>query len=123
MVKTLLVFEEVEPIVEEQIKVIAFDSGKRCTVKGKLTGDVQREGDLNVDVVAASIAKAVGIKYEPLAPERRAIIEEASRVTPTRKLTMCLGCPTLPRSSYFTKQGVKLRRGGLSTRGTSGAML
>jgi indolepyruvate ferredoxin oxidoreductase alpha subunit len=44
MVKTLLVFEEVEPIVEEQIKVIAFDSGKRCTVKGKLTGDVQREG-------------------------------------------------------------------------------
>jgi indolepyruvate ferredoxin oxidoreductase alpha subunit len=46
MVKTLLVFKEVEPIVEEQIKVIAFDSGKRCTVEGKLTGDFQRRGIL-----------------------------------------------------------------------------
>ena len=111
MVKTLLVFEEVEPIVEEQIKVIAFDSGKRCTVKGKLTGDVQREGDLNVDVVAASIAKAVGIKYEPLAPERRAIIEEASRVTPTRKLTMCPGCPHLATFFVLHQAGRKAAKG------------
>jgi TPP-dependent indolepyruvate ferredoxin oxidoreductase alpha subunit len=69
---------------------------------------MSREGDLNADVVAASIAKAVGIKHEPLTPEKRAISEEASKVMPTRKLTMCPGCPTLPRSSYFTKQGVKL---------------
>lgn len=72
---------------------------------------MSRERDLNVGVVAASIAKAVGIKYEPLAPERRAIIEEASRVMPTRKLTMCPGCPHLATFFVLHQAGRKAAKG------------
>jgi len=119
-VKTILVFEEVEPIVEEQIKVIAFDSGKTCTIKGKLTGDVQRERDLNVDAVASSIARAIGIKYEPLTSEEEAVVEESIKITPKRRLLMCPGCPHTATFFIINQAGRKAAKGKIIYSGDIG---
>jgi indolepyruvate ferredoxin oxidoreductase alpha subunit len=94
-----LVFEEVEPVLEEQIKIISFDSGKKITILGKLTGDVQWERDLNIDAVAQSIAHAIGVEYRPLNEGQQAFVAESLNAVPPRSLLMCPGCPHL--ATYF----------------------
>lgn len=42
----ILVLEEIEPYVENQIKVIAFDHGLTCKILGKRSGHISREGEL-----------------------------------------------------------------------------
>lgn len=119
-VKTLLVFEEVEPIVEEQIKAMAFDGGKTCIIKGKLTGDVQRERDLNVDAVVDSIARVMEIKYKPLTPKEKAIVDESLKVTPHRRLLMCPGCPHTATFFIINQAGRKAAKGKIIYSGDIG---
>jgi indolepyruvate ferredoxin oxidoreductase alpha subunit len=110
-VGNILVFEEVEPVIEEWVKEIAFDGAKECTIRGKLTGDVQRERDLNVDVVANSIAHSMGIKYQPLTSEQETTVEKSLKITPPRRLLMCPGCPhnatffIINRAAHRTAKG------------------
>ena len=49
--RQLLVVEELEPVIEEQVNALAGT----VEVCGKLTGHVQREGELTVDTVLSSI--------------------------------------------------------------------
>ena len=42
----ILVLEEIDPYVENQLKAIAFDQGYEGSIRGKLTGDVNWEGEL-----------------------------------------------------------------------------
>jgi indolepyruvate ferredoxin oxidoreductase alpha subunit len=119
-VKTVLVFEEVEPIVEEQVKVIAFDGGKTCTIRGKLTGDVQREGGLDVDAVASSIAHVMGIKYEPWTPEEEAVVEETIKIAPPRRLLMCPGCPHIATFFVINQAARRATRGKIIYSGDIG---
>src|SRR5664279_292881 len=47
-VDAVLVFEELEPIVEEQVKMIAQEAGLQVLILGKANGFVSREGELDV---------------------------------------------------------------------------
>jgi indolepyruvate ferredoxin oxidoreductase alpha subunit len=98
-INKILVFEEVEPVVEERMKEIAFDSGKKIAIRGKLTGDVQWERDLNVDVVAESIASVMGVRYHALNQGQETLVAESLKVVPPRSLLMCPGCPHT--ATYF----------------------
>jgi len=119
-VNTILVFEEVEPVVEEQLKEIAFDGGKTCTIRGKLTGDVQREKDLNVDAVADSIAHVMGVKYRALTPAKEAAVEGSLKITPPRRLLMCPGCPHTATFFIIDQAGRKAAKGKIIYSGDIG---
>ena len=119
-VNTILVFEEVEPVVEEQVKVIAFDGDKKCTIRGKLTRDVQREKDLNVDAVADSIAHVMGVKYGALTLEEEAAVEESLKITPPRRLLMCPGCPHTATFYIIKQAGRRVAKGKIIYSGDIG---
>jgi indolepyruvate ferredoxin oxidoreductase alpha subunit len=117
---TILVFEEVEPVVEERVKEIAFDGGKKCTIRGKLTGDVQRERDLNVDAVAESIAHVMGVKYRASTPEEEAAVEESLKIAPPRRLLMCPGCPHTATFFVINQAGRRAAKGKIIYSGDIG---
>ncbi|BAB65740.1 indolepyruvate ferredoxin oxidoreductase subunit alpha [Sulfurisphaera tokodaii] len=95
-----LIVEELEPIVEMQVKSIAYDEGFRIRIHGK--DYVPRSGELTPDVVEFAIKKFLGIYYEP-----KPKVEE---YVPPRPPAMCPGCPH--RSSFIDiKRGITL--GGL----------
>jgi len=119
-VNDILVFEEVEPVVEEWVKEIAFDGGKKCIIRGKLTGDVQRERDLNVDAVTGSIALALGVKYQALSPEGEKAVEESITITPPRRLLMCPGCPHTATFFIINQAGRKAAKGKIIYSGDIG---
>ncbi len=74
---TILVMEEGQPFVEEQIQGILPHG---CTVKGRLTGDLPRTGELTPDSVRASLGMT---PHETFAP--------AENVVP-RPPALCQGC-------------------------------
>ena len=58
----LLVIEDGQPVVEELVKGIL---GAGYTVKGRLTGDLPRTGELTPDNVAKALGKANGAVFAP----------------------------------------------------------
>lgn len=49
---SIMVFEDGQPFVEEQVKgVLASD----CVIRGRLTGDLPRQGELNPDIVKTAL--------------------------------------------------------------------
>jgi len=77
MVKTILVLEEGQPLVEQQLKGV-FPTG--ITVRGRLDGSVNRDGELTPDAVRA----ALGLPALPVHP--------ASQVVAPRPPALCMGC-------------------------------
>ncbi len=77
MVKTILVLEEGQPLVEQQLKGV-FPTG--ITVRGRLDGSVNRDGELTPDAVRA----ALGLPALPVHP--------ASEVVAPRPPALCMGC-------------------------------
>ncbi|AKB50190.1 Indolepyruvate oxidoreductase subunit IorA [Methanosarcina barkeri str. Wiesmoor] len=63
-VDTVLVFEELEPIVEEQVKMIAQEAGIEVSVLGKTNGFVPREGELNVSAFLETLKKTFDLETE-----------------------------------------------------------
>ncbi len=119
-VKKVLVFEEVEPLVEKEIKEICFDLGVKPVVRGKLTNDVQREKDLNVDSVSKSIVEVLNIKHKHLNPVRDSALKKAQEITPPRRLLMCPGCPHTATFYIIRKAGFKAAKGKIIYSGDIG---
>ena len=77
MVKTIMVLEEGQPLVEERLTGV-FPTG--ITVKGRLDGSVNRDGELTPDAVRS----ALGLEELPR--------HEASSIVVPRPPALCLGC-------------------------------
>jgi indolepyruvate ferredoxin oxidoreductase alpha subunit len=75
--KTILVFEDGYPFVEEQLKGF-IDHG--YTIKGRLSGDIPRDGELNPNIVA----KALGLQEN--------ITTQIPDVVVNRPPQLCKGC-------------------------------
>ena len=73
----LLIAEDGQPMVEEQVKSLL---GAEYTLKGRLTGDLPRMGELTPD----SVGKALGVVVEPA-------FDNAQGVMP-RPPALCQGC-------------------------------
>ena len=87
-VKQVLIIEEMEPIVEEIVRSI---SGSDIEIHGK--DIIPRNGELNLTIVEAAIAKIAGLDYNPYIPEK------TSMELPNRPPVMCPGCPH--RATYI----------------------
>ncbi len=93
----VVVFEETEPVIERGLKEIAYDNGIDVKIHGKLDGTCPYPYEYNPDIVAAAIAKVLGMDYkiDVVKPE----IE-----LPSRPPLFCPGCPH--RASFYAAKKV-----------------
>ncbi len=97
-VDRLLVLEELDPIVEDEIRAEATRCGKVPLILGKESGHVPLTGDLNPELVRAALSALLSRELPP--PPALAVEEaEIQRGKIPRLLTFCPGCPH--RSTYF----------------------
>jgi len=89
--KEVLVFEENEPFLEEKIKALAQTQGLKVKVRGKLTGDFPREGE----VFSCQIFRALESFLGDLAEEdrKKMVVEKKERALGKG---FCEGCPYTP---------------------------
>lgn len=93
----VLVVEELEPLIEERVRVVAQKLGRAVEVLGKEL--IPEVGDLDADLVADALARFLG-KIPPSLPP----VADLSGFT-ARKSTFCPGCPH--RSTYSAlKKGI-----------------
>ncbi len=83
----VLIVEEMEPVVECQVKALAFERGIPLTIHGKDT--VPRVGELNTTIVSRCVSQAFGIDTGT-APEA---CEPELVALPPRPPVLCPGCP------------------------------
>jgi len=108
-VKSVLVVEEGEPVVELQIRGLAKDMNPEVKLLGKLTGALPSVGEINTDVVTHALAKLVKRKL-PQDQPRELIKAEAQRLIAPRSSTLCAGCPHL--GSYWALKQALRKAGG-----------
>lgn len=81
----VLIMEEGQPFIEQ--KLLGLNStGKK--IYGKLSGNVQRDGELNPDLVAAAVKNIIANAEGILANE----VHEGSQVVAPRPPMLCQGC-------------------------------
>jgi indolepyruvate ferredoxin oxidoreductase alpha subunit len=97
--KNIVVVEELEPILENQFKAIAFDIGSNVKIFGKSTGHFSRLYEYNLDIVADAFSKIFNVKnlfYKPV---------ESKIKLPSRPPVLCPGCPH--RATYYAAKKAK----------------
>ncbi len=94
----VLVFEELEPILETEMRAIAQKHGLKTEIRGKDVG-IPSLGELNTSIAIKAIAKFVGLPVPPEIEESLKAKEEASKLIPPRPPELCPGCPH--RASFY----------------------
>jgi indolepyruvate ferredoxin oxidoreductase alpha subunit len=96
-VEKVLVLEELEPIIENAVRVEVSKLDNHPTVLGKEDGLVPRVGDLSPDQVRQFLSVAIGEELK--ACPGIDVDESVEAMKVQRLLTFCAGCPH--RNSYF----------------------
>jgi len=98
--RSVIIVEELEPIIEECVARIAKDVNPRLRIIGK---DVlPRYGEYSVELLLPLLGKALG-KKSPNFAKHKAAVAKALQGMPPRKPVLCAGCPH--RSTFYaTKQ-------------------
>ncbi|UCG21306.1 MAG: indolepyruvate ferredoxin oxidoreductase subunit alpha [Deltaproteobacteria bacterium] len=91
-VKKVLVVEELEPFLEDMIKVAAQEQGLTIEIKGKGDELLPRYFEFDPVLVKSAVARFFQLDYEP--PR-----VEMSSDLPQRPPNLCAGCPH--RASYY----------------------
>ncbi|KYK28557.1 indolepyruvate ferredoxin oxidoreductase subunit alpha [Thermoplasmatales archaeon SG8-52-1] len=91
--KDIVVVEELEPILENQLKVMAYEINSKVKFYGKSTGHFSRLYEFNLDIVADAFSKLFKIKNPIIKPK------ESKIKLPSRPPALCPGCPH--RATYY----------------------
>jgi indolepyruvate ferredoxin oxidoreductase alpha subunit len=91
--KTLVVVEELEPILENQFKAIAYDIQSDVKIYGKSTGHFSRLYEYNPDIVAEAFSTIFKVK-NPFPKQVQPKIK-----LPSRPPVLCPGCSH--RATYY----------------------
>ena len=110
-VTEILVVEEVDPFLEQNLKVLLAEQAKMLgaiEVYGAKSGHLSAFGDMNQDKVARALAAIKGLEYKP---RDEAYALKAKEMTlpslPPRMPTFCPGCPHRA-SMWAIKAALKL---------------
>ena len=93
-VEKVVVFEELDPVIEDALISVKGKLGLTTPVLGKRTGDVAVAGELSAPAAAKVLGKLAGLPY-PYSAESAA---DAPAVPP-RPPVLCAGCPH--RASFY----------------------
>jgi indolepyruvate ferredoxin oxidoreductase alpha subunit len=97
-VDTVVVFEELEPFIEEAVMVLRADLDHPVKVVGKLRGPLSLTGDYNVEVITSALKQAYGDQIK--SPEiPKDLLAKAQELKVKRLNTFCAGCPH--RATYY----------------------
>jgi indolepyruvate ferredoxin oxidoreductase alpha subunit len=92
-VEEVLILEELEPHVEQSMRALRGDAGKRIRVLGKLDGSLPRVGEYTPDIVEVALGILIGRDLATDGAELDELREEARAMAPRRPLPFCPGCP------------------------------
>jgi indolepyruvate ferredoxin oxidoreductase alpha subunit len=113
--KAILVVEELEPILEDFVKIVAKDVNPSLKVYGKNL--LPRVGEYNLEIVIAALQKVFGKKFRIDFEAHKKGVEKAVDGLPPRKPVFCPGCPH--RSTFYA---VKKVFGSSTSSGQAGAI-
>jgi len=91
--KEIVMVEELEPILENQFKEMAYDMGSNIKIYGKSTGHFSRLYEYNPDIVTEALSKIFKVKNPFPKPVQSKI------KLPSRPPSLCPGCPH--RATYY----------------------
>ena len=98
----VMVFEELDPVIERELVYLCGKTGKSVKIRGKLTHDTPNAGEYSVEIVKDVLADYLGIENEKVSlPEPPPL--------PVRPPVLCAGCPHRG-SFYAVKQACKGRK-------------
>ena len=89
----IIIVEELEPILEQQFKVIAYELGVKVKFYGKSSGHFSRLYEYNPDIVAEAFSKILKVKNPYISAKKSKI------KLPSRPPALCPGCPH--RATYY----------------------
>jgi len=102
-VDRILVVEELEPVLEEHLKVVAQSHGLATPIAGKGPDLFSRLYEYNPGMVRGMIAKYFGVDYTPPKAIDTKKAQEPIQL-PLRPPNLCAGCPH--RASYYAVNSV-----------------
>ncbi len=107
----VLVVEEVDPFVENQIRAMVSESDalKKVKIYGKLSGHLNRHGEITPDLVIKALASILNRDYRTRESEYEERAKEASSLIIDRGLAWCAGCPH--RATFFVLENMARRHG------------
>ncbi len=97
----IVVFEELDPVIEENLIKIAGLARVNCQIRGKLDGTVPEAGELSVEIIKGIISAVVSTGSTTVTTEPPAAPE-----LPVRPPVLCAGCPHRG-AFYAVKQAMK----------------
>jgi len=95
-VEKVLVVEELEPIVENDLKAIAQEAGLSLKIQGKGVAGLSRLFEYDPGMVRQAVAAYLGIDYKAPVP----VDLSAAPQLPGRPPNLCAGCPH--RATYYS---------------------
>jgi len=102
-VEKILVVEELEPILEESLKVVAHTNGLATPIAGKGVDLFSRLYEYEPGMVRAVVAKYFHVAYN--APTPIDLKDDPEQIqTPIRPPNLCAGCPH--RATYYSVNSV-----------------
>ena len=99
----VLVFEELDPVIEENLIKISGRHGIKCQIGGKLDGQVPVAGELSVEIIRKILEEKLGLAKGSFSFDEKPEL-------PLRPPVLCAGCPH--RASFYA---VKLAMKGEKT--------
>ncbi len=88
----VLVFEELDPVLEEELAMLCASTGKNTKILGKKSGNLPFAGEYTFELVYEALAKFLGLQTD--AAPKAALPE-----LPVRQPVLCAGCPH--RASFY----------------------
>ena len=98
----IVVFEELDPVIEENLIKIAGNARVNCQIRGKLDGTVPEAGELSVEIIKEILSKVVSIRPS----DYSTTADTPAPDLPVRPPVLCAGCPHRG-AFYAVKQAMK----------------
>ena len=111
----VICFEELDPVIEESLLLVAGRNHLECSISGKLDGTVPPAGELSVEIIVRLLKESFGQVCEAnLVSSRSERLPEAlegpslkdAPSLPVRPPVLCAGCPHRG-AFYAVKQAMK----------------
>lgn len=97
----VVVAEELDPYLENQVRIVAQISGSRTIINGKMDGHFSYSHEFTPDTVAEALSRIIGFNYSPPRMTRSEL--------PPRPPVLCPGCPH--RATYYAvKRAIRMMR-------------
>lgn len=98
--KKIIVFEELDPVIEEKLIFLCGKNNLKSEIFGKLDGTVSAAGELSVEIIEKIICSKLNIQ------KKEQNSKDMSDFLPVRPPVLCAGCPHRG-AFYAVKQAMK----------------